>query len=139
MIFVVDFGSQTAHLIARRVRELGAAVELIHPEVALQEIRKKKPSGIIFSGGPSSVYQKGSPMIDKKIFSLDIPILTICYGFQLTAHLLGGKVISGKKEYGPSQFKIQNSKFKITEGLPKQFTVWMSHGDEIVKLPKGFE
>src|SRR5687767_1664636 len=100
-IIVVDFGSQTAHLIARRVKELGATVEIIHPEHALDKISRLNPLGIILSGGPASVYEKNSPTIDKKIFDLGIPILGICYGFQITMHLLGGRVVSGKKEYGP--------------------------------------
>jgi len=140
MIFVVDFGSQTAHLIGRRIKELGVEVKIVSPEQILHFIQNDKSAkGIILSGGPSSVYEKGAPTIDSKIFSLGIPILGICYGLQLTAHLLGGKVISGKKEYGPSQLKIENLKLKIANGLPKTFVVWMSHGDEVVALPKGFE
>ena len=102
MIVVVDFGSQTAHLIRRRVREIGAESKIISPENVLEEIRKigiKNVRGIIFSGGPSSVYSKNAPTISPDIFNLSIPILGICYGFQLTAKLLKGKVISGKKEY----------------------------------------
>src|SRR5512146_88753 len=100
MIYVIDFGSQTTHLIQRRLQELGVTAEIIHPENAIHEIKKLKPEGLILSGGPASVYEKGSPTIDKKIFELGIPMLGICYGMQLTSHLLGGKVISGRKEYG---------------------------------------
>ena len=142
MILIVDFGSQTAHLIRRRVREIGAESRIISPENVLFEIRKigiKNVRGIIFSGGRSSVYSKNALTIDPEIFNLKIPIFGICYGFQLTAKLLGGRVVSGKKEYGPSKFKIQNSKFKIVDGLPKTFVVWMSHGDEVIKLPEGFK
>jgi len=139
MIIIIDFGSQTTHLIARRLKELGAGVEIIHPENALKEIKKNKAKGIILSGGPASVYEKNAEVIDDKIFSLGIPILGICYGLQLTAHLLGGRVVSGKKEYGPTQLKIQNSEFRIAKDLPDEFTVWMSHGDEVVRLPKGFK
>ena len=142
MIVVVDFGSQTAHLIRRRVREIGAESKIISPENVLEEIRKigiKNVRGIIFSGGPSSVYSKNAPTISPDIFNLSIPILGICYGFQLTAKLLKGKVISGKKEYGPAQLEISNSKSQITKNIPKNFTVWMSHGDEVIKLPKNFE
>lgn len=148
MICVVDFGSQTTHLIARRVRELDSSVQIIHPEEAVEKIQKSKPQGIILSGGPSSVYQKGAPTIDPQIFFLDIPILGICYGLQLISHLLSGKVVPGKKEYGPSVIKLKiknkqslsvhDEKLKIAEGLSREFTVWMSHGDEVVKLPKGF-
>ncbi len=143
MVVLIDFGSQTAHLIARRVREFGITVEIVEPEHALSAVKKFKSSGIILSGGPSSVYEKGAPTIDRKIFSLGIPILAICYGFQLTSHLLGGKVVSGKKEYGPALLRrmsnTTNFKFPISNKIPKEFTVWMSHGDEITKLPAGFE
>src|SRR3989344_1111958 len=155
MIVVVDFGSQTAHLILRRIKELGAFSKLVQPEVAIKEISKNRKdiNGIILSGGPASVYLKNAPLINPNIFNLGIPILGICYGFQLTVKLLGGRVISGKKEYGPAllKLKIENGKLKVKNqkfstlnsqlsiGLPKQFTVWMSHGDEVIKLPKDFE
>lgn len=137
-IIVVDFGSQTAHLIARRVKELGAKTEIVHPEEALTQIKKLKPKGIILSGGPSSVYEKGAPTIDKKIYTLGVPILTICYGYMLTSKLLGGKVVSGKKEYGPADLTIKNSE-GIIKGLPKKSTIWMSHGDEVIRLAPDFE
>ncbi|MBI4089212.1 MAG: glutamine-hydrolyzing GMP synthase [Candidatus Levybacteria bacterium] len=139
MILVVDFGSQTTHLIGRRIKDLGIDIKIIYPQRTLLAIKKEKTLGIILSGGPSSVYEKNAPTIDKKIFSLNIPILGICYGLQLTAHLLGGKVVSGKKEYGPTMLTIKDEKLKIKDKLPRQFTVWMSHGDEVVKLPKGFK
>src|SRR3989344_7427606 len=110
MILIVDFGSQTAHLIRRRVREIGTESKIISPENVLEEIRKigiKNVRGIIFSGGPASVYLKNAPSINSNIFNLDIPILGICYGLQLTAKLLKGKVISGKKEYGPATLKLK--------------------------------
>ncbi|MDP2649753.1 MAG: glutamine-hydrolyzing GMP synthase [bacterium] len=153
MILVVDFGSQTAHLIARRIKELGVEVKIVHPE-ALRQVfdseaqtrgaqgkRFRDIEGLILSGGPSSVYAKNAPTIDSQVFQLGIPILGICYGLQLMAKLVGGKVVPGKKEYGPAQlkFKVQSSKFKVVEGLPQEFTVWMSHGDEVVELPEGFE
>src|SRR3990167_11079501 len=113
MILLVDFGSQTAHLIGRRIRELGIDVRIVHPEEAMPSIFKRKPQGIILSGGPSSVYEEGAPTINPKIFSSQIPILGICYGLQLTAHLLGGKVVSGKKEFGPAQIRIMNYELRI--------------------------
>lgn len=152
MITIVDFGSQTTHLIARRIKELGAAVKITTPEKVLKNIKSADLTGIILSGGPSSVYEKGAPTIDSKIFQRNVPILGICYGLQITSQLLGGVVISGRKEYGPVE--IGNNKFSadkvwdetdkepesvITEGLPAKFTVWMSHGDEITKLPEGFK
>ncbi len=141
MILIVDFGSQTAHLILRRIKELGAFSKLVQPEKAIEEISKNRKDieGIILSGGPASVYQKNAPAIDPEIFNLNIPILGICYGFQLTAKLLKGKVVSGKKEYGPAKLEISNSKSQITKKVPKKFTVWMSHGDEVIKLPENFE
>jgi len=147
MIIIVDFGSQTTHLIGRRIRELGVGMKVLPPEKILHEaLNDKSVKGIILSGGPSSVYEKSVPTIDRKIFNLGIPILGICYGLQLTAHLLGGKVIPGKKEYGPAIIKLKinpsassGEKLKITEGLSNIFTVWMSHGDEVVQLPRGFE
>ena len=140
MILIVDFGSQTTHLISRRLKEIGVATKIVHPEKILNQVQNDKGiKGIILSGGPSSVYEKNAPSIDKKIFSLGIPILGICYGFQLTAHLLNGKVIPGKKEYGPVKLRIANRESRIAGKLPEQFTVWMSHGDEVIKLPSGFE
>ena len=143
MIIVVDFGSQTAHLISRRIKELGASSKIIYPQEAIPQIHKNRKDidGIILSGGPASVYQKNAPAIDPEIFNLKIPILGICYGFQLTAKLLKGKVISGKKEYGPAtlKLKVKSEKLKVTKDLPKSFVVWMSHGDEVIKLPEDFE
>ncbi len=139
MIYVVDFGGQTAHLISRRLRDLGIPSEMIHPEDSVSKVEKNKPAGIILSGGPSSVYEKGAPAIDVKIFEQGIPILGICYGMQLTSHLLGGNVISGRKEYGPAKIKITDNKSEISKGLATTSTVWMSHGDEVKSVPPGFE
>ncbi len=137
MVIVIDFGSQTTHLISRRIRELGAEVKVLNPGSELGQDVK----GIILSGGPASVYGKNSPKLDKKIFALRIPILGICYGQQLTCQLLGGEVRPGKKkEYGPAEIelRIKNEELRITKGLPEKFNVWMSHGDEVIKTPPGF-
>lgn len=141
MIIIVDFGSQTTHLIARRFKELGVSVRIVQPENILREINKSKTRGIVLSGGPSSVYEKRAPTINVEIFNLGIPILGICYGLQLTANLLGGKVISGKKEYGPTVLKLKGKigRLKIAKGLPSELVVWMSHGDEVVRLPRDFK
>ena len=139
MIYIVDFGSQTSHLIQRRIKDAGIETKFFPPENILDEISKQKPAGIILSGGPSSVYNKNAPTLEAKVYELGIPILSICYGFQLTARILGGKVISGRKEYGPAQISITSHKSPISNDLCEQSTVWMSHGDEIIKLPKGFE
>ncbi len=140
MIIVVDFGGQTAHLISRRIRELGVECKIVTSEDSIQN--DKKVNGIILSGGPASVYEKGSPTIDPKIFETGIPILGICYGQQLMCYLLGGQVKLGiKKEFGPAllKLKIKDQRSKLLEGLPEELTVWMSHGDEVVKIPAGFE
>src|SRR3989344_2674120 len=144
MIIIIDFGSQTAHLISRRIRELGQTVMVVEPEDAVTQIFEKSPSGIIFSGGPASVFGKNSPSVDPKIYELGIPILGICYGQQLIAHQLKGDVKEGKiKEFGPATFEITGSRVKpgttgnIFEGLPSRFAVWMNHGDEVKKAPEG--
>jgi GMP synthase (glutamine-hydrolysing) len=139
-ILVLDFGSQTTQLIARRIRELGVYSEIKPCFVSLEEIKGFNPSGIILSGGPSSVYDKDAPMISAEIFELGIPILGICYGLQLISYLLGGKVErSEKREFGPAYIKIieENALFK---GLKKgeKYKVWMSHSDKIEFLPKSF-
>lgn len=143
MIIVVDFGSQTAHLIGRRLRQLGVVAEYADPEEIMEKVERLKPSGIVFSGGPSSVYEKGAPTIDKKVFELGLPILGICYGWQTMAHLLGGKVKSHSKEYGPEKLHQKQGELTSKENiLPENtdnFGVWMSHGDSVVKLPAGFE
>jgi GMP synthase (glutamine-hydrolysing) len=142
MILIVDFGSQTAHLIGRRLRQIGAQTTYIAPEDALKLIKKHKPNGIIFSGGPSSVYDNDAPTVSKEIFKLGIPILGICYGWQLMAHLLGAKVENATKEYGPEKI-VLNDKVKtsrLLKNLPKKtFSVIVSHGDSVITLPKGFE
>lgn len=137
MIILVDFGSQTAHLIGRRLREHGVEVKIIDSEAALSEIKKDKPKGIILSGGPASVYASGAPTIDKEIFKLGIPILGICYGWQLTSYLLGGKVVSSHKEYGPANLTIINEG-TLLFGVDNNSVVWVSHGDSVVTIPKGF-
>lgn len=140
MILIIDFGSQTAHLISRRIRDMGIAVSVIEPEDAFDEIQKHKPHGLILSGGPAFVNEKSSPTVDKKIFDLGIPILGICYGMQLTGHLLGGNVKPGKaKEFGPAMVHLDRPS-KLFSGLSdKPFQVWMSHGDTVITPPPGFE
>src|SRR3989339_902377 len=139
-ILVLDFGSQYTQLIARRVRENSVYSEIFPYNAPFEKILDFKPKGIILSGGPSSVYSKGSPIPDIKIFNLGIPILGICYGMQLMAHLLGGRVAkAAKREYGRAELAIDDESdlFKgISPNL--QAVVWMSHGDRIAKYPKGF-
>lgn len=137
MITIIDFGSQTAHLIGRRLRQLGIDVSYTDPEDAMESIGKNTPSGIILSGGPNDISYDPSLAVDKKIFTLGIPVLGICYGWQLIAHLLGGTVKHSKKEYGPEEiiFDSQPGMFALPE---KKFSVIMSHGDTVTKLPPGF-
>lgn len=139
-ILILDFGSQYTQLIARRIREAKVYCE-IHPfNSGLASVRAFDPRGIILSGGPSSVYDKGAPMIGKEIFDLGVPVLGICYGMQLTAKLLGGKVErSSKREYGGADLVIENAGDLFT-GLGLGSTkVWMSHGDRVEALPPGFK
>ncbi len=139
MILIIDFGSQTAHLIGRRLRDLGVNNALITPEEALAEIDTHKPAGIILSGGPSSVYEAGAPTLDPKVLTLGIPVLGICYGEQLVAHLLDGKVTPGNtKEYGPAMLQVQSNSILFSDISDKEFQIWMSHGDFVEQAPTGF-
>lgn len=137
MIVIIDFGGQTCHLIGRRLRDHGVEVAIIEPEVALSEVKKRKPKGIILSGGPASVYDQGAPTIDKEIFGLGIPVLGICYGWQITTHLLGGKVVGSNKEYGPANLQI-NQEGILLNGVENNSIAWVSHGDTVVENPSGF-
>lgn len=136
-ILVLDYGSQYNQLIVRRIRDLGVFSELIHPH-DLTSSHFHHAKGIVLSGGPNSVYQKDAPDLPKSVLESNLPILGICYGMQLLAHTLGGEVTSHeKKEYGLTLMKIHESN-PLTDGLNSSFHVWMSHGDQVTKLPKGF-
>ena len=138
-IVVINFGSQYVQLIARRVRELNVYSEILPWDTPLEEIIKRKPKGIIFSGGPASVYTKDAPLPPEGIYDLGIPILGICYGLQVLAHQLGGKVApADKHEYGRATLRVLKED-KLFKGLPKEFQVWMSHADKVTELPEGFE
>lgn len=138
MILVVDFGGQYKELIARRVRELNIYCEVISYKNALEKAKDEKVKGIIFTGGPSSVYEENSPQIEKEIFELNKPILGLCYGMQLMAHTLGGKVIgTSQREFGKT--KIITKESIIFESLNEEESVWMSHNDRVEELPEGFE
>ncbi len=138
-ILILDFGSQYTQLIARRIREQNVYCE-IHPhDFSLEEMKKVSPKGIIFSGGPMSVYDDGAPQIDGKIFQLDIPILGICYGLQLLALNFNGVVEpADNREYGKAEILFERDS-KLLDGVRENSTVWMSHGDYITKLPDNFE
>ncbi|MGV3712429.1 glutamine-hydrolyzing GMP synthase [Pseudolysinimonas sp.] len=138
-VLVVDFGAQYAQLIARRVREAGVYSEIVPHTVTADEIRAKNPVGIVLSGGPSSVYEEGSPDLDTGILELGIPTMGICYGFQVMAQQLGGEVArTGNREYGSTQVRVADSGV-LLEGLPTDETAWMSHGDSVVRAPDGFD
>lgn len=136
-IVIVDFGGQYAHLIASRVRRFGYRAYIASTDIKPQAL--KGAAGIILSGGPQSVYEAGSPQADPKILELGVPVLGLCYGHQWLAHALGGTVgPAAVKEYGPTAIKITESACPLFHGLPQNFTVWMSHGDEVKTLPEGF-
>ncbi len=138
-ILILDFGSQYNQLIGRRIREMEVYSEIIPFNTPLEEILSKKPVGIILSGGPSSVNAADAHLIDRALFDAGIPVLGICYGMQLSAHLLGGKVSKGiKGEYGKSELEILRSNPLFT-GVSRKSTVWMSHFDEVEEVPEGFE
>lgn len=140
-IIILDFGSQYTQLIARRIRERKVYSE-IHPyNIPFQKIRSLRPRGIILSGGPSSVYDSTAPLLAKEIFSLGVPILGICYGMQLTGHLLGGKVKPHcKREYGKAHLTLDCCEDLFNDFTPNEsIQVWMSHGDRLESLPEGFE
>jgi GMP synthase (glutamine-hydrolysing) len=139
-IVILDFGSQYTQVIARRVRECNVYSTILHYNTPAAEIARMKPSGIILSGGPSSVYAKNAPLPDKEIFNLGVPVLGICYGVQLLAHFLGGKVEKGlKREYGKGTLTVKDGSCALFTKLPKSLQVWNSHGDKLTKLPNGFK
>lgn len=140
-ILILDFGSQYTQLIARRIRELNVYCEIQPYTLSLAQIKTIAPNGIILSGGPASVYEAESPKIDTKLFELGIPILGICYGMQLMAALLtGGKVQPAiEREYGHAPLQVLDASEPLFDGLPAQFSAWMSHGDRIDTLPIGFQ
>ena len=139
MILILNFGGQTCHLIARRIRDFNVYSEILPCDVSLKQIGKLKPAGIILSGGPASVYEHNAPVMDKKILDLGIPVLGICYGLQLIGKFAGGEVLGGKlKEFGKKEIKIKKNG-KLLKSLSKREQVWMSHGDLVAKLPKDFE
>jgi GMP synthase (glutamine-hydrolysing) len=134
-ILVLDFGSQYTQLIARRIRETNVYSEVVPFNTALDVIRSHKPSGIILSGGPDSVYEKGAPACDPEVYKLGIPILGVCYGMHLLGKELGGKVVPGvEREYGPRDIQVIGPT-PLLDGMKR---VWMSHGDRIVEPPPGF-
>jgi GMP synthase (glutamine-hydrolysing) len=138
MILIIDFGSQFNQLIARRVRECRVYCQIEAPDITAERIKALNPEGIILSGGPSSIYEKNSPRLDHGVFDLGIPILGICYGMQFMVDALGGKVKKARKrEYGFAELKVLRQDGILT-AIAERTQVWMSHGDSITELPKGF-
>ncbi len=138
MVIVLDFGGQYSHLIARRIRECNVFCEMLPYNTSIELIKEKKPLGIVFSGGPASVYQPGAPVCDPAIYSLGIPILGICYGLQLMVLQLGGTVSPAKqREFGKAVLEI-SVRDKLFNGLEAQEQCWMSHGDRVETPPPGF-
>jgi len=139
-VLVVDFGAQYAQLIARRVREANVYSEIVPHTITADEIRAMDPAGIVLSGGPSSVYEEGAPSLDPGILDLGVPVLGICYGFQVMAQQLGGEVApTGSREYGSTQVRLAGPSSVFLDGQPAEQTAWMSHGDSVVRAPEGFE
>ncbi|KEH98509.1 glutamine-hydrolyzing GMP synthase [Clostridium massiliodielmoense] len=139
LVLVVDFGGQYNQLIARRVREHNVYCEIIPYTTSVEDIKKKNPKAIIFTGGPNSVYGEGTPRVEKEIFELGVPVLGICYGHQLTAYTLGGKVESPDiREYGKTEVKIDNNS-PLFDGIKEADQSWMSHTDYVSEIPEGFK
>jgi len=135
-VIVVDFGGQYNQLIARRVRENHVYCEVYPYNKALDKIKELKPQGIIFTGGPNSVYEENSPKIEKEIFELGIPVLGMCYGMQFMAHTLGGEVKSAdNREFGKTPTKVDTTS-PLFKGLDEDQVVWMSHVDYVAKVPE---
>ena len=138
-IVILDFGSQYTQVIARRVRECSVYCTIMPYNTPAQKLAEIAPAGIILSGGPASVYSKDAPLPDKNIFGLDVPVLGICFGIQLLAQFMGGKVEPGtKREYGKGNLTVTDNTCLLFKGLPPSLQVWNSHGDKLTKLPTGF-
>ena len=136
---MLDFGSQFSQLIARRVREANVYCELVPGATPWPELQKRHPAGLILSGGPSSVYDPGAPQVDPAALRSGVPVLGICYGMQLIAHHLGGKVDPGHaREYGPALLSVHEPN-ALFRGLHGELPVWMSHGDHVSEMPPGFQ
>ena len=139
-IVILDFGSQYTQVIARRIRECNVYSVILCHDTPAVEIAALAPSGIILSGGPSSVYAKNAPLLDRNIFALGVPVLGICYGVQLFAQFLGGKVEKGRKrEYGKGVLTVKDASCALFRNLPEMLQVWNSHGDKLTKLPRDFK
>ncbi len=138
LVLVLDFGSQTSQLIARRIREANVYCELLPGTTPWSELEARRPAGVILSGGPASVYEPGAPQVDPALLRSGVPVLGICYGMHLIAHHLGGEVVLGsKREYGPALLAVEDPA-RLFAGLARELPVWISHGDSVHRLPPGF-
>ena len=138
-ILIIDFGSQYNQLIARKVRENNVFCEIVPPAISANSINTGEIKGIILSGGPASVYSKGAPSCDKRIFSIGVPVLGICYGMQIMSKILGGDVERAhSREYGRATLTVTDHKL-LFKGVPKNSVSWMSHGDKVRRMPRGFK
>ncbi len=139
-IVILDFGSQYTQVIARRIRECNVYSVIVRYDTPAQDLAALHPSGLILSGGPSSVYAPDAPLPDPAIFKLGIPVLGICYGLQLLAHFLGGRVEPGqRREYGKGTLRVKDSFCPLFANLPETLQVWNSHGDKLTRMPKNFK
>jgi len=137
-VLILDFGSQYTQLIARRLRELQVYSEILPPSTKAKALADRRPKGIVLSGGPDSVHERGAPRCDRRVFELGVPVVGICYGMQLMSHMLGGEVQrSGRREYGQATF-LPATEGTLFRGLSARSRVWMSHGDDIRRAPGGF-
>jgi GMP synthase (glutamine-hydrolysing) len=137
-VAILDFGGQYTQLIARRLRELGVYSEILPPTITRASLAERGVKGIVLSGGPSSVYEKGAPRGDRRIYELGVPVLGICYGMQLMGHYLGGDVkAAGSREFGHAELNVRPDSL-LLQGMASPAPVWMSHGDSITKPPEGF-
>ena len=139
-IIILDFGSQYTQVIARRIRECNVYCVVLRYNTPAAEIAALRPSGLLLSGGPASVYAPKAPQPDRAIFDLGIPVLGICYGIQLLAQFLGGQVEPGtKREYGKGSLQVKDPSCPLFATLPAKLQVWNSHGDKLTRLPAGFK
>lgn len=142
-VVVLDFGGQYTQLIARRIRELHVFSAILPCTASIEELRQYTPSGIVLSGGPSSVYDADAPKCDPAILALGIPVLGICYGMQWITHNLGGKVEKAdRREYGRAELKVDggsaSNESALFAGVPRSLRIWNSHGDHVREVPPGF-
>ena len=138
-VLVVDFGAQYAQLIARRIREARVYSEIVPHDITADELLERRPAAVVLSGGPASVYAEGAPALDARILSAGVPVFGICYGFQIMATTLGGEVEqTGLAEFGGTDLEVVGGDSTLFHGLPRQQSVWMSHGDSVTAAPPGF-